>query len=278
MRASCSIAALATALLLIMVAACPAEESGGDDMGKDGLVLIPGGAFEMGDESRPDRRPVHTVRIDTFYIDAREVTNAEYLAFCEATERNLPEFWGMQRYRSGPDFPDHPVVGVSWYDATAYAEWRGKRLPTEAEWEYAARGGLVGEPYPHGGTLAPSDGNYSKSELNGPVPVGSYPPNGYGLYDMLGNVCEWVFDRYHPDYYSASPDDNPRGPEEGDLRVIRGGGWHTGPGCTFVYHRNALRGNWLDFNVGFRCARDHRAGEDGAEDDGEAETEDHGGR
>jgi sulfatase modifying factor 1 len=225
-------------------------------MSTDGLVLIPGGEFEMGDESKYDGRPVHRVHVDSFYIDAREVTNAEYLAFCEATGRSLPEFWGVERFRSGPDFPDHPVVGVSWYDAAAYAEWRGKRLPTEAEWEYAARGGLVGEPYPHGGTLSPEDGNYSKSELGGPVPVGSYPPNGYGLYDMLGNVCEWVHDRYHPDYYAVSPADNPAGPEEGDLRVIRGGGWHTGPACTFVFHRNALRGNWLDFNVGFRCARD----------------------
>jgi formylglycine-generating enzyme required for sulfatase activity len=251
----------AVVLLVMFAASCPAADQEGYEMSTgvkptDGMVLIPAGEFEMGDESRADRQPVHVVRVDSFYMDAREVTNAEYLAFCEDTERRLPEFWGLDRYRSGPDFPDHPVVGVSWFDATAYAEWRGKRLPTEAEWEYAARGGLVGEPYPHGGTLEPTDGNYSKSELGGPVPVGSYPPNGYGLYDMLGNVCEWVYDRFGPEYYSVSPVDNPTGPEEGTHRGIRGGGWHTGPGCVAVYHRNALPGNWLDINVGFRCVRD----------------------
>ena len=116
--------------------------------------------------------------------------------------------------------------------------------------------------YPHGAELTPDDGNYSKSELGGPVPVGSYPPNGYGLYDMLGNVCEWVHDTYHPDSYKELASENPTGPAEGYMRVIRGGGWHTGPACVPVYHRNALRSNWLDFNVGFRCARDPRPGTD----------------
>jgi len=232
-----------------------AAASTSSSTGADRVVLIPGGEFSMGNDSGWDYSPAHTVRVDTFFIDTFEVTNADYLSFCEATERKLPEFWGEERFRSGPGFPDHPVTGVSWHDALAYAEWRGDRLPTEAEWEYAARGGLVGMPYPHGVDLSPDDGNYSKSELGGPVPVGSYPANGYGLYDMLGNVCEWVHDTYHPDYYKESPSENPRGPEEGYMRVIRGGGWHTGPGCTYVYHRNALRSNWLDFNVGFRCAR-----------------------
>ena len=219
------------------------------------MVLIQGGEFMMGEDSGWDYAPSHAVRVAAFYIDAYEVTNAQYLAFCEATGRRLPEFWGEVRFRSGLDYSSHPVTGVSWHDALAYAEWRGDRLPTEAEWEYAARGGLVGVPYPHGTALSPDDGNYSKSELGGPVPVGSYPPNGYGLYDMLGNVCEWVQDAYHPDYYKERESENPTGPLEGYMRVIRGGGWHTGPGCTYVYHRNALRSNWLDFNVGFRCAR-----------------------
>ena len=220
------------------------------------VLLIPGGEFVMGEDSGWDYAPTHRVRVDAFYIDAFEVTNAEYLAFCEATGRKLPEFWGEERFRSGPDYPDHPVTGVNWHDAVAYAEWKGGRLPTEAEWEYAARGGLSGMPYPHGDELSPEVGNYSKSELGGPVPVGSYAPNGLGMYDALGNVCEWVHDTYHPDYYKESPADNPRGPAEGYMRVIRGGGWHTGPGCVWVFHRNALRSNWLDFNVGFRCAWD----------------------
>jgi formylglycine-generating enzyme required for sulfatase activity len=268
----------AVVLIAGLAASCPAAEQEGDEMPTgdtqtDGMLLIPGGEFEMGDDSRADRRPVHVVRVDSFYMDAREVTNAEYLAFCEETDRGLPEFWGLDRYRSGPDFPDHPVVGVSWYDATAYAEWCGKRLPTEAEWEYAARGGLAGEPYPHGDTLEPANGNYSKSELGGPASVGSYSPNGYGLYDMLGNVCEWVYDRFDRDYYSVSPAENPTGPEEGTHRVIRGGGWHTGPGCMGVYHRNALPGNWLDINVGFRCARDGDAATTSGENAGEGESE-----
>lgn len=219
-------------------------------------VFIPGGEFLMGSDSGGDSSPLHTVRVNPFQMDRYEVTNAQYLAFCEITERKLPEFWGMETYRSGPAWPNHPVVGVSWYDARDYASWAGKRLATEAEWEYAARGGLVGKKYPHGNRLLPAYGNYSRSELGGPVEVGSYPANGYGLYDMMGNVLEWVHDRYSSDYYSRSLVENPYGPEEGRFRVIRGAGWHSGPGCTMVYHRNALPANWVDFAVGFRCVKD----------------------
>jgi iron(II)-dependent oxidoreductase len=220
------------------------------------LILIPAGEYMMGDTSAGDHSPAHKVWIDSFYIDRYEVTNAQYYEFCMATEHRLPEFWGMDEFRSGPAYPDHPVIGVSFYDATAYAEWAGKRLPTEAEWEYAARGGVVGMPYVVGETLDPVLANYARSGTGGPLKVGTYGPNGYGLYDMCGNVVEWVADRYGSEYYSASPDSNPRGPEKGRFIVIRGGGWHTGPGCCRVFFRNALPSNWLDFNVGFRCARD----------------------
>ena len=179
--------------------------------------------------------------------------NVQYQRFCEETGHRLPEFWGMAGFRCGPDFPNHPVVGVSWSDAVAYAAWRDQRLPTEAEWEYAARGGLVGKNYPNGDTLHPSDGNHNKSGQGGPVAVGSYPPNGYGLHDMQGNVVEWVADFYAADYYASSPAANPQGPESGRFLVIRGGGWHSGPYCNRVYYRNALPPNWVDFNVGFRC-------------------------
>jgi iron(II)-dependent oxidoreductase len=230
------------------------------------LVLISGGEFLMGSGSEADHSPVHKVYIDSFYIDKYEVTNAQYLKFCEATGHRLPEFWGMDGFRCGPDYPNHPVVGVSWRDAVEYVAWCGKRLPTEAEWEYAARGGLVGMSYPNGETLHPSDGNYNQSGQGGPVAVGRYSANGFGLHDMQGNVVEWVWDYYDANYYSSSPMANPRGPEPVRFRpepvrfrVIRGGGWHSGPYCNRVYYRNALPANWVDFNVGFRCVKDVEA-------------------
>jgi sulfatase modifying factor 1 len=226
------------------------------DVAMEGLVLIPAGEFLMGGDAEDDHAPVHKVTIDAFYMDKYEVTNAQYQKFCEETECRLPVFWGLDGFRCGPDYPNHPVVGVSWYDAVSYMEWCGKRLPTEAEWEYAARGGLVGMSYPNGDTLNPSDGNHTKSRKDGPVAVGSYLPNGFGLYDMQGNVVEWVQDIYDPNYYASSPAANPQGPAFGKFRVIRGGGWHSGPFCNRVDFRNALRPGWVDFNVGFRCVKD----------------------
>ena len=220
-------------------------------------VLIRGGEFLMGNEEEGDHNPVHIVYIDSFYLDVCEVTNAQYVVFCTETEHKLPEFWGMEEFHCGPDYSNHPVVGVSWGDARAYAEWAGKRLPTEAEWEYAARGGLVGMNYPNGAELDSTMANHTvQGVATGTVRVGSYPPNGYGLYDMAGNVVEWVFDYYQEDYYATSPEKNPTGPEKGKFRVIRGGGWHSGPSCNRTYFRNALRSSWVDIAVGFRCARD----------------------
>lgn len=223
------------------------------------LVLIPGGTFLMGEEGDGDYSPPHEIYIDSFYLDKHEVTNALYFEFCSETESKLPEFWGMEEFHSGPDFPNHPVVGISWREAKAYAEWAGKRLPTEAEWEFAARGGLTGMAYPSSDALDSSLANYTiEGKAKGTVRVGSFPANGYGLYDMAGNVNEWVADYYGPDYYGISPEKNPAGPEKGKFRVIRGGGWHSGPYCNRVYFRNALPGGWRDFNVGFRCAQDLR--------------------
>jgi formylglycine-generating enzyme required for sulfatase activity len=220
------------------------------------VVLIPGGEFLMGDDSMGDHSPAHRVVLDPFYIDAHEVTNARYHAFCQATGHRLPEFWERSGFRCGPEFPDHPVVGVNWRDAVAYATWCGGRLPTEAEWEYAARGGLSGMDWPNGDSLDPSYANFKTSELGGPVAVRSYPANGFGLFEMAGNVVEWVSDYYSADYYAWSAPFNPQGPETGRFRVIRGGGWHSGSACCRVYFRNALPENWVDIAVGFRCARD----------------------
>jgi sulfatase modifying factor 1 len=224
------------------------------------MVLVPGGEFLMGGEGYADSAPVHSVRIAPFYLDKYEVTNAQYAAFCDSTKHDLPEFWGMDVFRSGPKYPNHPVVGVSWASANDYAEWRGGRLPTEAEWEYAARGGLVGKKYSLGderdSTLYAMTGKTGEAA---PSPVGMFPANGFGLHDMTGNVCEWVADIYDADYYKSSPADNPTGPSIGGFRVIRGGGWHTGPSCSRVFYRGALHPNWLDFNVGFRVAKNKGA-------------------
>jgi sulfatase modifying factor 1 len=248
---------LAILALLFALATVKLDASSGpeDTAAEDGMVLIPAGTFTMGSEDAADTKPTHEVFLNSFYIDKYEVTNAQYQKFFEETGRIAPEFWGMDRYSSGPDSPDCPVMGISWTEAKAYAEWCGKRLPTEAEWEYAARGGLSGEKYANGGSLDSTVCNYWES--SGPRPVGGYAPNGYGLYDMQGNVAEWCSDIYGYDFYSASPDSNPTGPEKGKFRVIRGGGWHTGPSCTTVAFRNGLRSNWKDFGVGIRCAKDY---------------------
>ncbi|MFH1755670.1 MAG: formylglycine-generating enzyme family protein [Candidatus Latescibacterota bacterium] len=232
------------------------EESGDSKAQDSAMVLIPGGEFLMGGDMEEDHQPIHQVRVHSFYLDRFEVSNTQYLEFCEATDRKLPEFWGIDRLRCGPDYPHHPVIGVCWADADAYAKWRGKRLPTEAEWEYAARGGLVGQKYPNGDAIDTTLANYYVSE--GTVPVGSYAANGYGLHDMAGNVNEWVSDFYDDSYYADSPVDNPAGPETGKFYVIRGGGWHSGSYCNRVYRRCALISHWVDINVGFRCAKDLR--------------------
>lgn len=226
------------------------------DKSNNELALIPGGEFLMGSDSGADRSPARKVFVDPFYLDKRQVRNKDYISFCEEAGHRPPFFWKMTGFRCGPDFPNHPVVGVNWLDASEYAAWHELRLPTEAEWEYAARGGLAGKDFPHGDTLDPSNGNYSKADNRGTMEVGSYPPNGFGLFDMQGNVVEWVADFYGFDYYSVSPSKNPTGPELGKFRCIRGGGWHSGPMCQKVYFRNALPPGWLDFNVGFRCAGD----------------------
>jgi iron(II)-dependent oxidoreductase len=223
------------------------------------FVLIPAGEFEMGEPSPPNAGFVdnwlHKVYVDSFYIDKYEVTNSQYKEFCDSTGRRLPEFWNMDVYNSGPLFPDYPVTGVTWADAEAYAKWKGFRLPTEAEWEYAARGGLAAKKFPNGDDIDSSRANYYPTQMH-TMPVGSYPTNGYGLYDMAGNVVEWVYDFYSEDYFRQSPYKNPMGPVYGKQRVIRGGGWRSGMSCNMVSFRQCLRPYWVDFNVGFRCAKD----------------------
>ncbi len=247
----------------------------------EGMVLIPAGDFQMGSddaEADGDEQPVRTVYVDAFYMDTHEVTNAEYKTFVLANpewqKTRIPDAFHDGGYLwdwSGNNYPagkgDHPVRYVSWYGAMAYSAWAGKRLPTEAEWEKAARGGLVGKKYPWGDTLTPNDANY---DTGGTTAVGSYAANGYGLYDMAGNVWEWCLDAYDADFYFHSPSRNPLSDVNTisnldeivdnytgvkSSRVLRGGSWY---GTTTRTLRVAYRAGsppTYSGNIGFRCAR-----------------------
>ncbi len=228
------------------------------------LIAIPAGEFIMGGEVPPLKEgekkkyvdnPAHKVYVDAFLMDKYEVPNRQYYLFCKATGRKPPVFWGNKEFHCGLEFPDFPVIGVSHADALAYAQWRGVRLPTEAEWEYAARGGLAGKKFPNGNDIDEKSANYRKYQ-KGTTAVGSFPPNRYGLHDMAGNVREWVADYYQADYYLKSPYKNPPGPGIGKFRVVRSGSWISGSSCVAVHRRNALPSNWTDIAVGFRCAKD----------------------
>lgn len=225
----------------------------------EGMALIPGGKYMIGSNSNPNSIafPAHQLRLHSFYMDQCEVSNKQYEQFCLESGHKFPEFWGMDIYKSGPEYPDYPVIGVSHFEATLYADWAGKRLPTEAEWEVAARGGLEFIDFPYGEKADHSKARFNDAEAEkGPVKTASYEANGYGLYDMSGNAWEWVSDWFGPNYYSESPEEDPQGPGMGNFKVLRGGGWHSGPGCSSVSNRNALPQHWVDIAGGFRCVKD----------------------
>ena len=218
--------------------------------------------------------PPHLVALDTYYIDRHEVTNGQYEAFLDTTGHPLPRFWGQ----SALNGDNQPVTGVSWHDARTYCRWAGKRLPTEAEWEKAARG-TNGLAYPWGevwdsarlrsaeGIAGRSIADYNEWTLwrrsgsindGGPAPVGSYPDGAspYGVLDMAGNVWEWVADWYDPSYYSTTLEKNPKGPANGTVRVLRGGAWDVPWAVAFTWFRESFippeyNGSAV---VGFRCA------------------------
>jgi formylglycine-generating enzyme required for sulfatase activity len=261
------------------------------EVGPD-MVFIPGGTFVMGTNAATvpilqqrfnvRRRelfdaeiPAHPVTVAPFYMDKHEVTNEQFQAFFQAH----PE-WGPDRiprqFHNGEYLKDwhgtayppgqarHPVVQVSWYAAVAYAHWAGKRLPTEAEWEHAARGGLSGKQFPWGDEDAsPDRAKYGAGEAGGPAAVGTYPANGFGLYDMAGNVWEYCLDEWGP--YLAGPHVNPVGGGslyEGDTfravttrRVIRGGSWQGAPVNLRVAYRDSHPAEGAGPHVGFRCVR-----------------------
>jgi formylglycine-generating enzyme len=202
----------------------------GDQAGfiEPAIVHIPAQWFWMGCETgRDDEKPVHRVWVDSLELAAHQVTNAEYRCFLVATGAPPPPCW------TDPNFndPKMPVVAVSWHEATAYCEWLSKvankryRLPTEAEWECAARAGVDKSAYPWGDAPPESLPDYSYRWKSGPEPVGLYAPNAYGLYNMGDNVHEWCADWYDPGYYKDSPERNPQGPGHGMRKASRGGSW-----------------------------------------------------
>jgi formylglycine-generating enzyme required for sulfatase activity len=253
------------------------------------MVLIPAGEFKMGNRDPQvalsecqkyynrdctldwyqDEIPVHSVTLNLFKIDRYEVTNAQYAVCVGAGVCMLPGNNGSftrKRYYDDPLFANYPVVYVSWFDASAYCAWRGARLPTEAEWEKAARGGQVEKQYPWGDAFNGGRGNFCdatclldwayKGINDGyadTAPVGSYPANDYGLYDMVGNVWEWTADWYGADYYQTSPANNPTGPVSGTKRTVRGGAWYGVPGNLRVALRDRNVPTDRRDLIGFRC-------------------------
>jgi formylglycine-generating enzyme required for sulfatase activity len=293
-----------------------------------GMVLIKGGSFEMGTNDFPDSKPVHKITVSSFYMDAHEVTNAEFAAFVKATgyktvaEQQLDpkdypgvpasalvpgsavfsppnskvsldnpmQWWSYVaganwQHPQGPKSniigkENYPVVQICYTDAVAYAKWAGKRLPTEAEWEYAARAGKHFDKFYWGNDLKPNgkfvanifqgDFPYKNLKEDGyanTAPVKSFPPNAFGLYDMEGNVWEWCNDFYRPDYYSQSPSTNPQGPKDSydpdEPNVVK----HVQRGGSFICsdqycirYRAGSRGkgetNSAGDNLGFRCVKD----------------------
>ena len=192
------------------------------------MVLIPAETFVMGDHfaSIFDALPMHTVELDDFYMDIHEVTVLKFKEFVKETGYEYDLWDDVAKYSPTGK---HPMIWVTWDDATAYAKWVGKRLPTEAEWEFAARGGLLGKKFSWGDDKAVASeyahfGSWKEGKGT-TKPVASFKPNGYGLYDMAGNVWEWCADWYGEDYYSNSSLRNPQGPSTGEWRVLRGGSW-----------------------------------------------------
>lgn len=263
------------------------------ELATQGMVFVPEGPFQMGsDEGEVDERPAHQVYLSGYWIDRPEVSNADYARFAQATgyrtqaerdgtgggwEDGWKEVPGADwQHPEGPDAnldgrSEHPVVQVSWEDARAYCEWVGKRLPTEAEWEKAARG-ADGRRYPWG--AEPADGKRANAaDRNtdfpwrdqgtddghaGTAPAAHYPAGAspYGAADLAGNVWEWVADWYGEGYYEQSPERDARGPEQGRYRVIRGGSWFNPADHLRTSYRNWRDPAYRRYHLGFRCARD----------------------
>jgi sulfatase modifying factor 1 len=250
------------------------------------LARIPAGEFLMGaPDAEEDERPVHRVYVSEFFMGRFPVTHADYAQFVRATGHSIPSVRSLPLIAEGernalfrelaapytwndqppPKLGGHPVVLVHYEDAEAYCRWladalsRDVRLPTEAEWEKAARGELEGKRYAWGDDIDASRCNYlvdpSAKRQRGTRPAGMYSPNGYGLHDMCGNVWEWVADWYGADYYSRGDTSDPRGPESGTLRVVRGGSW-VNDDVTMLRcaYRHKVPPDTYAYSIGFRIA------------------------
>ena len=233
------------------------------------MVLIPGGQFTRGSTTgNRDEMPQHGIHVPSFAIDIHPVTNEQFVRFLEWTgsekDQNYNDLIRLKDSRISrtagklfieSGYAKHPVVGVTWYGAVAYSKWVGKRLPSEAEWEVAARGGWEESLYPTGETIEKSQSNFFSSDT---TPVMSYAPNGYDLFDMAGNVYEWCQDWYGYNYYESSAQEphNPKGPLQGVYRVLRGGCWKSLREDLRCSHRHRNNPNAVNGTYGFRCASD----------------------
>ncbi len=229
------------------------------DEGRD-MVQIPEGPFTMGsNDGDPDEAPEHQVYVKGFYIDRKEVTQDEYMRFAKMTKRGKPRIEVFDDDQSKVLKPEFSAMSVSWDDAVAYCKWAGKRLPTEAEWEKAGRGESK-RKYPWGDMFVANAANVDGSEdgYKYLAPPGSFEAgrSPYGLYDMIGNVAEWVEDSYDEQYYKKSPFRDPKGPNNADLKVVRGGSWRETEHNARLSKRFAAKHWRTDVTIGIRCASD----------------------
>jgi formylglycine-generating enzyme len=221
------------------------------------FVTIPEGWFWMGSTNHyPWESPRHRVWLDAFEIARTSVTRVEYSVFLNQTKHAEPAGWDDPAFAD----PAQPVVGVNWFDATSYCDWLSSmhneryRLPFEAEWEKACRGGLDNADYAWGNE-PPESLEYFRGPWKSPRPVALSQPNGFGLFNMGDNVHEWCMDWYAENYYSDSPEKNPRGPEDGSRRVSRGGSWRHQIKGSRAAHRSSLPPQFQYTDYGFRIVR-----------------------